>query len=159
MPSFDPVTLRKRCPHCRRELRLVAFNRSRSMPDGYAGWCRRCTRAAQTRWWLANLERYAEWNRRRRAAYVHKLASDREKICARCARPFIAPAGVKRWTCDPCQRTRARLESKRSRRRHADERRRARSVRPTPLGGVSGAGGRSTVGLPGAFIEQRRKTA
>jgi hypothetical protein len=118
MPRFDPLTGLKRCPHCRRELWLVAFNRSRMMPDGYQGWCRRCTRAAQTRWWLANLEKYAEWNRRRRAAYVHVLASDREKTCSRCARPFIAPAGVKRWTCDPCHREARRLTSERFRHRH-----------------------------------------
>jgi hypothetical protein len=67
----------KTCPHCDRELAISAFNRSRAMPDGHAGWCAECMVAVNRAWRAANPAYVAAYNTARRAAYVRRSQTAR----------------------------------------------------------------------------------
>ncbi len=67
----------KTCPRCDRELAISAFNRSRAMPDGHAGWCAECMVVTNRQWRESNPEYVAAYNDRRRSTYVKRGSQTR----------------------------------------------------------------------------------
>lgn len=53
----------KYCPRCKESKDIEAFARSRSKPDGRAGWCKECMRPYTREYRMAKLDHYRAANR------------------------------------------------------------------------------------------------